>query len=108
PAVQLGRSHFIKSVTCDAANTISVTFHDSRAFHIAVNDWNKHRTGFLLISYVPGCGSGTNTFERSFHLVSGIVPSEKDLRVVCQAKTIPIHETVHHDQEIRIHAATYE
>ncbi|KAJ7655461.1 hypothetical protein B0H17DRAFT_1146452 [Mycena rosella] len=109
PAVSLERSHFVTSVTCDATSTsITVTFADGFSFRTAFDDWKTHRTGFLLISYVPGCGSGTDSLERSFHLISGIVGSQKDRRIVCQAKAIPIHRTIHHDQEIRVHAATYE
>ncbi|KAJ7634010.1 hypothetical protein B0H17DRAFT_961554, partial [Mycena rosella] len=108
PAVVLERSHFVTAVTCNAAsNSISVTFSDDLAFRTAFDDWSKHRAGFLLISYVPGCGLGTDSLERSFHLISRIVGSEKDLRIVGQAKTIPIHHTIHRDQEIRVHAATY-
>ncbi|KAJ7443839.1 hypothetical protein FB451DRAFT_1149532 [Mycena latifolia] len=109
PAVVLEHSHFVTAVTCNAAsNSISVTFADPSSFRTAFDSWGAIRTGFLLISNVPGCGSGTDSLERSFHLISRLVGSEKDLRIVCQAQTIPIHHTVHRDQEIRVHAATYE
>ncbi|KAJ6536807.1 hypothetical protein B0H19DRAFT_377960 [Mycena capillaripes] len=109
PAVSLESSHFVASVSCTSnGKSISITFSDNLAFNTAFDDWRTHITGFLLISYVDGCGAGTDSLERSFHLISGIVASEPKLRIVCQAETIPIHEMVHPDQEIRVHAATFK
>ncbi|KAJ7131810.1 hypothetical protein C8R43DRAFT_845356, partial [Mycena crocata] len=110
PAVSPERSNSIASVICNAASkTISVTFTNEEAFRTAVEDWRTHlRPGFLLITYVAGCGSGTAALERSFHLVSKFHASEKDLCVVCEGVLVPIHQTVHRDEIITVHAATYE
>ncbi|KAJ6459164.1 hypothetical protein C8R47DRAFT_948441, partial [Mycena vitilis] len=109
PAVVLEHSHYVTSISCSAENnTILVTFKDRLSFDTALKDWCTHRNGFLLVSYVEGCGTGTALKERSFHLVSGVSDSVKDLRIMCKMETIPIHETVHRDQEIRVHAATFE
>ncbi|KAJ7747849.1 hypothetical protein B0H16DRAFT_918608 [Mycena metata] len=108
PAVLLERSGFVASVTCDiTARTISVTFADKESFSAALKDWRSHHGGFFLVSYVPNCGLGTESLERSFHLVSGVSSDEPYLRIVCHAKMVPIHETVHPDEEITIHAATF-
>ncbi|KAJ7121731.1 hypothetical protein C8R43DRAFT_850983, partial [Mycena crocata] len=108
PAVSLDRSKFITAVTCTSASTrIAITFADHIAFHTAFDDWTKHRQGFILISYVAGCGSGDDSAEHSFHLVSSVVGVEKDLRIVCQMETVPIHHTVHPDQEVRLNVVTY-
>ncbi|KAJ7031455.1 hypothetical protein C8F04DRAFT_1110316 [Mycena alexandri] len=108
PAVLLERSTFVTSVTCDIfAETISVTFAHKESFRTALEDWRSHDGGFLLVSYVPSCGVGTESLERSFHLVSRVSSAEPGWRIVCHAKMVPIHETVHPDQEITIHAATF-
>ncbi|KAJ6625351.1 hypothetical protein B0H10DRAFT_639569 [Mycena sp. CBHHK59/15] len=108
PAVPLEHSRFISSVACNTVSTsMTVTFIDSMSFQTAFDDWSTHRTGFLLISYVAGCGAGVESSERSFHLVSGIVASRKNLQIVCRAQTLPIHHTVDQDQEIHFHVATY-
>ncbi|KAJ7031579.1 hypothetical protein C8F04DRAFT_1185747 [Mycena alexandri] len=108
PAVQLERSHFVNHISCNAGgDSISLTFTDLPAFQAALDDWETH-PAFLLISYVEGCGSGMDTFERSFHLILNVTGSQNDLTIVCRAKTIPIQDTVHRDQEIRLHAATYD
>ncbi|KAJ6629580.1 hypothetical protein B0H10DRAFT_2208542 [Mycena sp. CBHHK59/15] len=76
PAVSLERSEFISSVTCNSASTImTVTFKDTSLFETALADWSQHRTGFLLILYIAGCGTGVDSSERSFHLISGISAS---------------------------------
>ncbi|KAJ7502458.1 hypothetical protein B0H11DRAFT_640293, partial [Mycena galericulata] len=110
PAVSPERSHFISSISCNAASdTIAVTFKDRTSFRTASEDWQTHRTGFFIISYVAGCGPGTDSSERSFHFVSKIVTaSERDLRIVCQMTTVPIEQTVHEDQEIKVNVATYK
>ncbi|KAJ6614687.1 hypothetical protein B0H10DRAFT_135507 [Mycena sp. CBHHK59/15] len=108
PAVSLERSEFISSVTCNSASTImTVTFKDTSSFQTALADWSQHHTGFLLISYIAGCGTGVDSSERSFHLISGISASNKDLQIFCQMKTIPIHDTVHEEQEMRFSVVTY-
>ncbi|KAJ6626234.1 hypothetical protein B0H10DRAFT_2211426 [Mycena sp. CBHHK59/15] len=108
PAVSLERSRFISSITCNAASTsMTVNFKDIASFHTAFNDWSRHQSGFLLISYVAGCGLGVESSERSFHLISRITTSEKDLRIVCQIQTVPMHDTVHPDQEFNFHVATH-
>ncbi|KAJ7032596.1 hypothetical protein C8F04DRAFT_918498, partial [Mycena alexandri] len=110
PAVSLARSHHILSVDCDShPGNISVTFDTAVSFQTALDDWSQpQHEGILLISYVAGCGAGVATSERSFHIVTNITGSLKNLTVMGQMKTIPIHETVHPDQEIRLNVVTYQ
>ncbi|CAK5275064.1 unnamed protein product [Mycena citricolor] len=110
PAVNLEKSHFVSSVSCGIdSKTITITFNDATAYQTALSDWSSHAgSNFLLISYVDGCGSGTDTLERSFHLVSRIVSSDSSKRViVCASEPLEFHETLHPQQEIRVHTATF-
>ncbi|CAK5281173.1 unnamed protein product [Mycena citricolor] len=109
PTVLVERSHFVSSVTCDAASsTITVRFSHPAAYDTAKADWAAHKDGFFLVSYVPGCGAGTTSSERSFHLVSGTLKTDDKQRTIeCLMETVPIHDTVHPNEEIRVHAATY-
>ncbi|KAJ7147794.1 hypothetical protein C8R43DRAFT_1069199, partial [Mycena crocata] len=107
PTVSLERSRFV-SVTCQpASDTMVVSFDHSKAFNTAVTDWSTHKSGFILISYVAGCGEGTDSSERSFHFVHNFDVSEKDLRITCHIITIPIHHTVDENETIKLHVATY-
>ncbi|KAJ6619145.1 hypothetical protein B0H10DRAFT_1749987, partial [Mycena sp. CBHHK59/15] len=109
PAVSLERSHFISSVTCNSvSNSMDVTFKDSVSFHTAVKDWSSHRSGFLLISYVAGCGLGTDSAERSFHLISHIVISNAHLHIICRTVPMSIHNTLDQNHNIKLHVATYK
>ncbi|KAJ7677577.1 hypothetical protein B0H14DRAFT_2655999 [Mycena olivaceomarginata] len=64
------------------------------SFQTAFRDWRTHDSGFLIISYIEGCGVGIDSYEHSFHLMSGIHASEHDLGIVCQGTTVPIHEAM--------------
>ncbi|KAJ7135671.1 hypothetical protein C8R44DRAFT_869384 [Mycena epipterygia] len=108
PTISLERSRFVSSVTCEpASDTMVVTFNDPKSFNTAVTDWSSHTTGFILITYVPGCGEGTDSSERSFHFVHNFDASEKDLHITCQIITVPIHHAIDNDKNILLHVATY-
>ncbi|KAJ7125991.1 hypothetical protein C8R44DRAFT_564825, partial [Mycena epipterygia] len=108
PTISLERSRFVSSVTCGlASDTMVVTFNDSKSFNTAVTDWSNHTTGFILITYVPGCGEGIDSSERSFHFVHNFDASEKDLRITCQIVTIPIHRAVDEEQTVTLHVASF-
>ncbi|KAJ7120231.1 hypothetical protein C8R44DRAFT_556641, partial [Mycena epipterygia] len=107
PAVSLDRSKYLLSVTCNPASTaITVTFKDPISFRTAALDWRQHARMFL-ITYVPGCGSGVTSQERSFHLVSDFQVSEGRLQISAMIDTIPIHETIAEDQQTVFHVVTY-
>ncbi|KAJ7154839.1 hypothetical protein C8R43DRAFT_438268 [Mycena crocata] len=107
PAVSLERSHFISSVTCDGSDALTVTFTNDAAYQTAVKDWTGHYQGFLIISYVHGCGSGVASSERSFHFVSRILPSKAHRKILCQTKPMAIHDTVHPTEDVNVHVITF-
>ncbi|KAJ7122232.1 hypothetical protein C8R44DRAFT_981442 [Mycena epipterygia] len=108
PTVSLERSRFISSVTCEpTSDSMVVTFNDSKSFGTAVMDWSTHKSGFILISYVPGCGEGTDSSERSFHFVSNFVVSEKDRCITCHIVATPLQDTLDNSSNILLHVATY-
>ncbi|KAJ7087104.1 hypothetical protein C8R44DRAFT_893269 [Mycena epipterygia] len=103
----LSRTFPFISVTCENANTLAVAFTDADAFDTAIKDWSTYPSGFLLISYVSGCGVGTDSAERSFHFVSHFAVSDKDLRITCRTAAMEIHETLDSQEAVRLHVATY-
>ncbi|KAJ7367563.1 hypothetical protein DFH08DRAFT_980040 [Mycena albidolilacea] len=108
PTVVLEHSSFVSSITCNAASTLmAITFRDTDSFNMAVQDWSTHSSGFIVVTYVPSCGLGTESAERSFHFVSDFVSSKKDLQITCRTASVSIHTTIDQDATIRIHVATY-
>ncbi|KAJ7748389.1 hypothetical protein B0H16DRAFT_1420684, partial [Mycena metata] len=107
PAVALERSHFVSATTCSASgNTMTVTFNNPEAWKTAAQDWTQHPEGFVVISYIAGCGHGLSTAERTFHLVTSVRLNEGKLQIICSVSMIPMTDA-HPGHEIKFHMTKY-
>ncbi|KAJ7015892.1 hypothetical protein C8F04DRAFT_906844, partial [Mycena alexandri] len=107
PLVSLDKSDLV-SITCNHASTaMTVSFKDKESWVVASTDWTNHPEGFILVSYVPGCGEGIDTSERSFHFVSSMEMHPTTRQIVCAISAVEFKHIVHPDHEVQIEAGTY-
>ncbi|KAJ7791703.1 hypothetical protein B0H14DRAFT_190513 [Mycena olivaceomarginata] len=107
PIASLDKSDLVATSCNYASTSMSVSFRDDESWTVASTDWARHRTGFILVSYVPGCGRGVDTLERSFHFVSSMVLHRSERQIVCAISAMEFKHAVHPDHEVEINAGTY-
>jgi hypothetical protein len=84
-----------------------VSFKDEESYTVASADWATYPEGFVVISYIPGCGKGVDTLERSFHLVLTIQLRRDERQIVCKISPVELTDIAHPDHDIHMRAERF-